>query len=154
MSGDLTELYQEMILDHGKRPRNFGEPEDADRTAEGFNPLCGDQCRVFLDLEEGRLAGVRFDGQGCAISTASASLMTEAVKGLSLEEARDLFERLRDLVTKDEVQADSRLGKLAVFSGVRNYPLRVKCATLAWHTLLAAIEGRGETVSTEQEDDR
>lgn len=148
---DLTDLYQEMILDHGKRPRNFGKLPDANREAEGHNPLCGDECRIYLDVEDDRLAGVRFEGQGCAISTASASLMTEAVKGLSLEEAKALFEKLHDLVTKDEAEAgaDTRLGKLAVFAGVRNYPLRVKCATLAWHTLLAAIEGEKDQITTE-----
>ena len=150
MNDELLELYQEMILDHGKRPRNFGERDDAERSAEGANPLCGDQCRVMLDVEDGKLERVKFDGQGCAISTASASLMTEAVAGLSLEEARELFERLHDLVTKDDASPDSRLGKLAVFAGVRNFPLRVKCATLAWHTLLAALEGKEEKVSTEE----
>jgi nitrogen fixation NifU-like protein len=144
---DLTELYQEMILDHGKRPRNFGEMEDADRTAEGHNPLCGDQCRVHLDLDDERIDRVRFDGEGCAISTASASLMTEAVGGLTLAEAKELFEKLHRLVTEGE--EDPRLGKLAIFAGVRRFPLRVKCATLAWHTLLAALEERQDKVKTE-----
>ena len=146
---ELGDLYQELILDHGKRPRNFGEPDAADRKAEGYNPLCGDRCRVFLDLADGKLESVRFDGQGCAISTASASLMTEAVKGMTLEEAKGLFEKLRDLVTKDEEVADLRLGKLAAFAGVRRFPLRVKCATLAWHTLLAALENGDDTITTE-----
>ena len=147
---DLDDLYQELILDHGKRPRNFGAPEKADRKAEGFNPLCGDHCRVFLDVDDdGRLVSVRFDGEGCAISTASGSMMTEAVKGLTLPEAKELFGRLHDLVTKDEALADSRLGKLAAFAGVRSFPLRVKCATLAWHTLVAALENRDDPVSTE-----
>lgn len=149
MSDELLELYQEMILDHGRRPRNFGGRDDADRSAEGANPLCGDQCRVSLDLEDGKLERVHFEGQGCAISTASASLMTEAVAGLTLEKARELFERLHDLVTKDDAAPDSRLGKLAVFAGVRQFPLRVKCATLAWHTLLAALEGEQDPVTTE-----
>jgi nitrogen fixation NifU-like protein len=149
MSDDFSDLYQEMVLDHGKHPRNFGPLPEANREAEGFNPLCGDQCRVHLDVEEGRIGAVRFEGAGCAISTASASLMTEAVRGLTLTEARDLFERLHDMVTKDGVEPDSRLGKLAVFAGVRSFPLRVKCATLAWHTLLAAIEGRDDPVTTE-----
>jgi len=148
-SDDLAELYQQVILEHGKRPRNFGAPEHADKTAEGHNPLCGDQCRVHLDLDGDRIERVAFDGQGCAISTASASLMTEAVKGLSLEEAVDLFERLHRLVTEGEGDEDPRLGKLAVFAGVRRFPLRVKCATLAWHTLLAAMNGRDEIVRTE-----
>jgi len=146
---ELGDLYQELILDHGRRPRNFGEPDEAERSAEGFNPLCGDHCRVFLDIADGRLESVRFDGQGCAISTASASLMTEAVKGLTLEEAKALFTRLHDLVTKENAEPDSRLGKLAAFAGVRSFPLRVKCATLAWHTLLAAIENRDAPVTTE-----
>lgn len=150
---ELTDLYQELILDHGKRPRNFGEMLDPDREAEGFNPLCGDRCRVFLDVDGDKIDAVRFDGQGCAISTASASLMTEAVAGLTIDEAKALFEELRDLVTaagpEAQVDAETRLGKLAAFAGVRNFPLRVKCATLAWHTLLAAIEGRDKPVSTE-----
>jgi nitrogen fixation NifU-like protein len=149
MNDDLTELYQQMILDHGKRPRNFGEIEGADRSAEGHNPLCGDECRVHLTIDDDRIEKVSFDGQGCAISTASASLMTEAVKGLSLEEAKELFERLHQLVTEGEGDDDPRLGKLAVFAGVRRFPLRVKCATLAWHTLLAALEERGDKVTTE-----
>jgi nitrogen fixation NifU-like protein len=144
---DLTELYQEMILDHGKRPRNYGTVEDPDRTAEGHNPLCGDLCRVHLDLDDDRIERVRFDGEGCAISTASASLMTEAVGGLTLEEAKELFGRLHRLVTEGE--EDPRLGKLAIFAGVRRFPLRVKCATLAWHTLLAALEERQDKVKTE-----
>jgi nitrogen fixation NifU-like protein len=149
MNDDLFDLYQQLILDHGKRPRNFGPREDADRTASGHNPLCGDQCRVHLDLDGDRIESIGFDGEGCAISTASASLMTEAVKGMTLEEANELFERLHRLVTDGEGDDDPRLGKLAVFAGVRRFPLRVKCATLAWHTLLAAMEGREEPVRTE-----
>jgi len=149
MNDELFDLYQQMILDHGKRPRNFGEREDAEHSASGHNPLCGDKCRVHLDLDGDRIDRVGFDGEGCAISTASASLMTEAVKGLTLEEAADLFERLHRLVTEGEGADDPRLGKLAVFSGVRRFPLRVKCATLAWHTLIAALDGRNETVRTE-----
>jgi nitrogen fixation NifU-like protein len=151
MSDDLSDLYQEIVLDHGKRPRNFGDLPEANRSAEGFNPLCGDRCRVQLDVEDDRIVEIRFAGEGCAISTASASLMTEALKGLRLAEARDLFERLHDLVTQDDeaLARDPRLGKLAVFAGVRRFPLRVKCATLAWHTLNAAIEGKDDTVTTE-----
>jgi nitrogen fixation NifU-like protein len=149
MNEELMELYQQMILDHGKRPRNFGDRPDAERSADGHNPLCGDRCRVHLDLDGDRIEQVGFSGEGCAISTASASLMTEAVNGMTLDEARDLFERLHELVTDGQEIEDPRLGKLAVFAGVRQFPLRVKCATLAWHTLLAAIEDRDETVRTE-----
>ena len=146
---DLADLYQELVLDHGKRPRNFGPLPEANRSAEGFNPLCGDRCRVDLVLEDDRIEEIRFTGSGCAISTASASLMTEALKGLDLEGARACTERLLDLVTKDEAVPDPRLGKLAVFAGVHRYPLRVKCATLAWHALTAAIEGATKPVTTE-----
>ena len=149
MNDDLRELYQQMILDHGKRPRNFGEMPDAERTADGHNPLCGDHCRVHLDLDGNRIERISFDGEGCAISTASASLMTEAVKGLTLVETVELFGRLHRLVTEGAGDDDPDLGKLAVFAGVRQFPLRVKCATLAWHTLLAALENRNETVRTE-----
>ena len=151
MRDELRELYQELILDHGKRPRNFGELAEAALHAEGVNPLCGDECRVHLDVEDDHIERVRFDGQGCAISTASASLMTEAIGGLSVEEAKELFDRLHRLVTTGEGDGDPRLGKLAVFAGVRQFPLRVKCATLAWHTLLAALKGSEKMVSTEAE---
>lgn len=151
MNDDLVELYQQMILDHGKRPRNFGALQDAERNADGHNPLCGDRCSVHLDLDgDGdRIERITFDGQGCAISTASASLMTEAVKGRTLEETAELFERLHRLVTEGAGAADPDLGKLAVFAGVSQFPMRVKCATLAWHTLLAALEDNKDTVRTE-----
>jgi len=152
MSSDLRELYQEVILDHSKRPRNFHAMPDADRRAEGYNPLCGDRETVFLDLEGEVLKDVSFQGAGCAISTASASMMTESVKGKTRAEADALFERFRDLITgKPEAAGSPDLGKLAVFSGVREYPVRVKCATLPWHTLKAALAGEGAPISTESE---
>lgn len=145
---DLNDLYQETIIDHSKRPRNKGEVEQATHSAEGYNPLCGDRVRVQLKIENGRILGVGFQGSGCAISTASASLMTEAMKGKTPEEVETAFGKFHDLLTEDRTPA-SDLGKLAVFSGVREYPMRVKCATLAWHTLRAALRGDGQAVSTE-----
>ena len=148
---DLSDLYQEIILDHNRRPRNFGDLPDADHQARGHNPLCGDQLHVYLILADGVIRDVRFDGSGCAISKASASLMTEAVKGKSLDEAETLFEGFHELLTGDPSVAEKApetLGKLAVFEGVREFPVRVKCATLAWHTLEAALSG-DEKVSTE-----
>jgi nitrogen fixation NifU-like protein len=149
---DLRELYQEVILDHQKRPRNFRRLENANKSADGYNPLCGDKVSVYLDVENGVVRNIGFQGSGCAISTASASMMTESVKGKSEAEAQALFRRFHDLVTgKSSPQDDSAgLGKLAVFGGVRDYPVRVKCATLAWHTLRAALEGNvAEPVRTE-----
>lgn len=148
---DLRELYQEVILDHNRHPRNFGAPATANRRAEGNNPLCGDRVTVYVDLEEGRLRDVAFEGAGCAISTASASLMTEALKGLSVEEARTLFHGFHDLVTLGAAAGSPDLGKLAVFTGVREYPMRVKCATLPWHALMAALDAQDQPVSTEKE---
>ena len=147
---ELRELYQSVILDHNKRPRNFGPVEGANRRAEGHNPLCGDQLSVQVKLEDGVVVDLGFEGHGCAISKASASLMTEAVKGRSLEEAEALFQAFHELVTGDPQAApkDEDLGKLAVFGGVREFPLRVKCATLCWHTLRSAL-GEGDAVSTE-----
>lgn len=150
--GDLRDLYQEVILDHSKRPRNFGELAGANRHAEGYNPLCGDRETVYVRLENGVLEDVGFRGAGCAISTASASMMTESVKGKTLVEAEALFERFHDLITGNDgatKTARPDLGKLAVFSGVREFPVRVKCATLPWHTLKAALAGEDKTVSTE-----
>jgi nitrogen fixation protein NifU and related proteins len=144
---DLRDLYQEVILDHNRHPRNFGPLPEANRRAEGHNPLCGDRVTVYLDVKGGRIRGVAFEGAGCAISTASASLMTEALQGLSVEEARSLFHGFHELVTQGDKGED--LGKLAVFTGVREYPMRVKCATLAWHTLMAALEAKDQPVSTE-----
>ncbi len=146
---DLRSLYQEIILDHYKRPRHRGVAAEANREAEGYNPLCGDKVRVTLSVRDGRIEDVAFDGEGCAISTASASLMSEALAGLEVEEARQLFERFHRLLTGDAVADEEELGKLIALSGVREYPMRVKCATLAWHTLQAALDGTDQAVSTE-----
>ena len=151
MLTDLDELYQQVILDHGRRPRNFRAIEGAGASAEGFNPLCGDRVTVALTRDEGRIADAAFTGKGCAICTASASMMTQAVKGKSLDEARAIFDNFHHMLT-DSSFTDERvesLGKLAVFAGVRKYPVRVKCASLPWHTMMAAIENKGEPVSTE-----
>ena len=149
---DLMALYQEVILDHNKRPRNFGELPAAEHRAEGNNPLCGDRLTIELELDAGRIVDLKFRGQGCAISTASASLMTEAVKGRTVEEANAMFEGFHEMLTGDPstpAEVSSEIGKLAVFSGVREFPIRVKCATLPWHTLRAALRGGGDAVSTE-----
>jgi nitrogen fixation NifU-like protein len=151
---DLRELYQELILDHSKRPRNFGELPDANLRAKGNNPLCGDRIDIYLKLEEDVIADIRFDGAGCAISTASASMMTETLKGKTKTEVEALFDQFRDFVAGDiESSAPKALGKLTVFAGVREYPVRVKCATLAWHTVRAALDNEnnkdGEAVTTE-----
>jgi len=148
---DLRELYQTTILDHNKQPRNFRVPEGANREATGHNPLCGDRVTVYVRLEDGVVEDVGFQGNGCAISTASASLMTQAVKGHTVAEVQKLFDAFHELVTSDpphEVD-ESGVGKLAVLAGVREYPVRVKCATLAWHTLRAALAGGATTVKTE-----
>jgi len=150
--GDLRDLYQEVILDHSKRPRNFGDLAGANRRAEGYNPLCGDRETVYVRLEGDVLKDVGFRGAGCAISTASASIMTESLKGKTREEAEALFERFHDLITGSDGRTDTSrvdLGKLTVFSGVREFPVRVKCATLPWHTMKAALAGEDRTVSTE-----
>ncbi|HWG38251.1 MAG TPA: SUF system NifU family Fe-S cluster assembly protein [Terriglobales bacterium] len=147
----LGELYQELILDHSKRPRNFGPLAEANRSAEGFNRLCGDRLTLRLVLEGERVREVKFQGSGCAISTASASLLTEAVKGKTRAEAEELFERFHQLVT-GKAKADASLGKLGAFAGVSEYPARVKCASLAWHTLHQALAEQAEDdapVSTE-----
>ncbi len=148
---ELRELYQSVILDHNKKPRNFREPSGANRAREGHNPLCGDHVVVHLALEGDVVKDVGFQGRGCAISTASASLMTEAIKGKSVREAKDLFERFHALVTSRPADGvdTADLGKLSVFTGVREFPMRVKCATLCWHTLCAALDGGGEHVTTE-----
>ena len=148
---ELRELYQSVILDHNKSPRNQGTPAGANREASGDNPLCGDQITLRVKLVDGVVEAIGFEGHGCAISTASASLMTEAVKGRRIEEVEKLFEEFHRLVTSDprsepEIGA---LGKLAVFAGVREFPMRVKCATLGWHTLRAALHGDSTTVTTE-----
>ncbi len=147
---ELSELYQEVILDHNKRPRNFHKLSDANRTAEGFNPLCGDQITLYVKIDdEGVIRDIGFQGSGCAISKASASLMTSILKGKSARDADELFERFRRLVTSEDAGDVEALGKLAVFSGVREFPARVKCASLAWHTLRAALEGKTENTRTE-----
>jgi nitrogen fixation protein NifU and related proteins len=148
---DLRELYQELIIDHSKRPRNFRVLEGANRKSEGYNPLCGDKVTVFLELDNDRVKTISFQGSGCAISTASASVMTESLKGKTIAEAEALFEIFHNMVTGKPPAAGKtpELGKLAVFSGVSEFPARVKCATLAWHTLHAALQGQEDTVSTE-----
>jgi len=147
---DHDDLYQELILDHNRRPRNRRRIEQADRQAEGHNPLCGDHLTVFLKVDGEVVTEATFEGAGCAISTASASLMTEAVKGKTLQEAKSLFRRFHALVTGEPVEhGDETLGKLEVFSGVCQYPARVKCATLAWHTVNAALDDQADNVSTE-----
>ena len=146
---DLRELYQQVILDHNKSPRNFRKIENPTRATEGYNPLCGDHLHLYVTLEGERIADVAFEGSGCAISKASASLMTSLLNGKTKAEAEALFQEFHDLITKDETPDLEHLGKLAVFSGVREYPTRVKCATLAWHTLRAALEGKDDPVTTE-----
>jgi nitrogen fixation NifU-like protein len=148
---ELRELYQSVILDHNKKPRNTGVVEDANRVADGHNPLCGDEIHLTARVVDGVVEELRFEGSGCAISTASASLMTQAVKGRPVDEALRLFDGFRELLTSDPTtEADvAGLGKLAVFAGVREFPVRVKCATLAWHTLRNALEQRDELAVTE-----
>ncbi len=147
---ELRDLYQEIILDHYKRPRNFGALDAPNRQADGHNPLCGDQVTVYLRIKDGVIEGVSFKGQGCAISTASASLMTDMVKGKTESQARALFASFKELVTAQDGQPDEAgLDGLMAFSGVREFPLRVKCATLPWHTLVAALEDTHILVKTE-----
>ncbi len=136
---ELNDLYRDVILDHNRRPRNFGPLEPADASVEGFNPMCGDRLTLRLKLAADQIADIRFEGQGCAISTASASLMTEAVKGKTRTQALELFERVHRLLTEDTAPSDE-LGKLAALSGVREFPARVKCASLCWHTLASALQ--------------
>ena len=147
---DLKDLYQEVIVDHNRSPRNFGELEPPGRKLEGFNPLCGDRLTLYLDQDGERIADIKFNGSGCAISIASASLMTEGVKGKSVQEARTVFADFHELLTGPGLDIDmTRMGKLAVLAGVRDYPSRVKCATLCWHTLHALLAGDDTPVSTE-----
>ena len=145
---DLTDLYQEVILDHNRRPRNFHALADASHTAEGYNPLCGDRLTLYLKLADGMVVDVGFEGAGCAISKASASMMTDAVKGKSIAEAQALFDRFHRMVTTPLEQPVEDLGKLSALAGVREFPVRVKCASLAWHTLKAAMANQRRT-STE-----
>ncbi|HJV79620.1 Fe-S cluster assembly sulfur transfer protein SufU [Noviherbaspirillum sp.] len=146
---DLRDLYQEVIFDHYKKPRNCHAMADANHVAHGHNRLCGDQLTVYLHVEGDVIQDVSFEGTGCAISTASASLMTDALKGKKLDEAAHLFEEFHHLVTHDDATPDDDLGKLEVLAGVREYPARVKCATLAWHTMQAALKDRAAPVTTE-----
>jgi len=147
---DLQDLYQELILDHGRRPRNFRALDGATGNAEGYNPLCGDKVKIFVKMDGDIVKDISFEGAGCAISTASASIMTETLKGKTRAQAEELFQTFHNLVTGRQAQLDApELGKLAVFSGVSEFPIRVKCATLSWHTLRAALNGEGEVISTE-----
>ena len=146
---ELRDLYQEVILEHSKAPRNYKALADANHKAEGYNPLCGDRFTVYLEMDGDRIREIGFQGAGCAISKASASMMTQSVKGKTKEEAEKIFHRFHELVTGHSHGDEAELGKLAVFSGVSEFPVRVKCATLAWHTLEAALEGKQEKVSTE-----
>ncbi len=146
---ELRELYQEVILEHSKKPRNYRALETANHKAEGFNPLCGDHFTVYLELQDGAIKDIGFQGSGCAISKASASMMTQSLKGKTSAEAEELFSKFHDVVTGHAEGSEENLGKLAVFAGVSEFPLRVKCATLAWHALRAALNGEQEAVSTE-----
>ncbi len=149
MTSDIQSLYREIIVDHNRRPRNFREIPDADRTANGDNPLCGDRLTVYVNVREGVIREIGFVGSGCAISTASASLMTEALLGKTEQEADDLFERFHELVAGTGHGERGSLGKLQAFAGVREFPVRVKCATLPWHTVRTALNTPGRTASTE-----
>ena len=147
---DLKDLYQEVIIDHNRSPRNFGKLEDADHTLEGYNPLCGDRLTLYLKIKDNHISDISFDGSGCAISVASASLMTEAMKGKTIEEGTNIFNDFHELVTTDSQDIDfNKLGKLAAIAGVKEYPTRVKCATLCWHTLHSLLAGHTTPVSTE-----
>ena len=148
---ELSELYQQVILDHNKKPRNFHKLETANHMAEGYNPLCGDHLDVYVELDGDNVKDISFEGSGCAISKASASMMTQAVKGKSKQEAEALFEEFHRMVTGrlDEETEPNHLGKLTIFAGVREFPVRVKCATLSWHTLVAALHNQPLT-TTEQ----
>jgi nitrogen fixation NifU-like protein len=148
---DLSDLYQEVILDHNRRPRNWGPMADATRVAHGHNPLCGDRLTLYVKIDGDTLEAISFEGSGCAISKASASLMTDAVKGQKIDDALGLFDRVHEMLTTPSTQPvdDTRVGKMAVMSGVREFPARVKCASLAWHTLKSAIVNPGEVAKTE-----
>lgn len=151
MNSDLSELYQEIILEHNRHPRNYRAMTDADRRVEADNPLCGDRLQLYLKLEGDRVVDISFQGSGCAISIASVSMLTERLKGATVREAKDLFEVIHDLMTgKQPPEAPLDLGELEALIGVRKYPMRVKCATMSWHALKAALSGdRSETVTTE-----
>ena len=146
---ELQELYREVILDHNRQPRNFGEIDDADRVIDGVNPLCGDRMTLYVKLDGTTVQDVSFRGTGCAISVASSSLMTERIKGASIDETMNLFEMVHDMLTSDANEPPDELDKLVALAGVREYPSRVKCASLAWHALRAALKGAEHEVSTE-----
>jgi nitrogen fixation NifU-like protein len=146
---DLKDLYRDVIIDHNRQPRNFGRLEKADAHAEGFNPLCGDRLDLYLALDGDRISDLKFEGKGCAISVASASLMTEALKGRTRADAQRYFDAVHALLTRTDYTPDMDLGKLAALSGVREFPVRVKCASLCWHTLNAALARQSQPVSTE-----
>lgn len=146
---DLKDLYRDVIIDHNRRPRNFGRLEQPDAHAEGFNPLCGDRLDLYIALDGDRIRDLRFEGKGCAISVASASLMTETLKGRTRAEAQRYFDEVHGLLTRSEFTPTLQLGKLAALSGVREFPVRVKCASLCWHTLNAALANQPQPVSTE-----
>ena len=149
MLDDLADLYQQLILDHNKRPRNFGVLPDANRTAQGFNPVCGDNYTLYAKMDGDVVQEISFQGSGCAISKASASILTESLKGKTRSEVKSLFDKVHDMILTGNMDGD--LGKLAALAGVHKFPARVKCAILPWHAAMAAVEGRGETVSTETE---
>jgi len=146
---DLMELYQQVILDHSRQPRNFRSIPDANHDAEGFNPLCGDQIHVYLKVNGDTIDDIAFQGSGCAICTASASIMTQNLKGRTVDAATKTFNTFHNLLTKDDPEDAEELGKLSVFAGVRKFPVRVKCATLPWHTVVAGIKGQSDPVTTE-----
>ena len=146
---DIKDLYQEVIVDHNRNPRNFGVIADADKTMEGFNPLCGDKLKLYIKTDGQNISDIAFDGTGCAISVASASLMTDAMKGKSIDEAETLFNNFHDLITTENGIDSDHLGKLAVLAGVKDFPARVKCASLCWHTLHSALIGDDKPVTTE-----
>ena len=146
---ELRELYQEVILEHSKKPRNYRVMESANHKAEGFNPLCGDHYTVYVNVQDGSIQDISFQGTGCAISRASASMMTQSLKGKTTAEAEDIFSKFHGLVTGNGAGRGEDLGKLAVFAGVSEFPVRVKCASLAWHALRAALQGKEQAVSTE-----
>ena len=151
MFDDLSELYQQVILDHSKSPRNFRKLENANRTAQGHNPLCGDNITLYLIMDGEVIKDIGFQGAGCAISKASASILTDTLKGKTKADVKALFDKVHDMVTTGKVN-DGEIGKLAVFAGVHKFPARVKCAILPWHAVVAAVEGRQEPVTTERED--
>jgi len=146
---ELQELYREVILDHNRHPRNFGALDPVDRTVDGVNPLCGDKMTLYVKLDGNRIEDIRFQGTGCAISVASSSLMTERVKGMSVNDSLDLYTEIHDMLTGEQEELPDNLEKLAALAGVREFPSRVKCASLAWHALKTALTGKNEQVSTE-----